>query len=177
MPVQSLHELPSSEGREVLRGEFKPLAVLAPILKAPVPVLFDASRVIGLNRVDDLRRLGKLDDKFSFSTAQSVRSANLVEAASLHQVDVAQFAGGGLLRNSLCVFGIGGFGRHSTEFCDIILASVPAKLLQLRGERPLSTEPPEGIVTRKRGIASGLEPDFAHHWESTQFPHKPSEIV
>jgi hypothetical protein len=54
---------------------------------------------------------------------------------------------------------------------------LPAELLQLRGERPLSAELPEGIVARKLRIASGFELDFAHHWESTQLPHKPSEIV
>src|ERR1017187_6124050 len=101
--VWSSHELPSSEGRKILRGEFKPLAIPTTILKASVPVLLDPHRVIGLDRVDDLRRLGQLDDKLSFATAQSVRSANLVESASLHQVDIAQFPGGGLFRNSLCV--------------------------------------------------------------------------
>jgi len=88
----SSHELSSSEGRKVLSGEFEPLAILAPIMKSSVPVFLDTSGVIGLDRVDDLRRLGELDDKLAFAASQSVRSADLVKAAGLHQVDVAQLA-------------------------------------------------------------------------------------
>jgi hypothetical protein len=53
-----LHELPSSEGCKILSGKFEPFAVLAAILKTPVPVFLDSGGVIGLDRVDDLRSLG-----------------------------------------------------------------------------------------------------------------------
>ena len=64
------------------------------------------------------------------------------------------------------ISGIVGLGRDSTEFRKIILASVPAKLLQLRGEHPLSPKPSEWAVTWKRGIASGFELDLALDWKS-----------
>jgi hypothetical protein len=44
-----LHELSSSEGRKILSGKFEPFAVLAAILKTPVPVFLDSSGVIGLD--------------------------------------------------------------------------------------------------------------------------------
>lgn len=146
-------------------------------MKTPVPVFLDSSRVVGLDRVDDLRSLGHLDGKLAFAAAQSVRAADLIEAAGLHQVDVAQFASDGLLRSSLCIFSIVGLGRHSTEFRDLIFASAPAKLFQLRGERLLSAKPSECVVEWKLGIASGFELDFTLDWKSTKFPYKSSEIL
>jgi hypothetical protein len=118
-----------------------------------------------------------LDGKFSLSTAQSVCSANFVEAASLHQVDIAQFTSGGLLRTSLGGGGIAGLGRYSTEFREIIFASVPAKLLQLSGERPLPAKPSEWGVAWELGIPSGFEFDLTHDWKSTKFPYESSKIV
>src|ERR1035441_7050807 len=56
------HDLSSSEGRKILGGEFEPLAVLASILKASVPVLLDPHRVIGLNRMDALGGPGRLEE-------------------------------------------------------------------------------------------------------------------
>jgi hypothetical protein len=73
------HELPSSEGRKVLSGEFKPLAVLAALMKTPVAIFLNSSGVVGFDRVDDLRRFGKVDDKLAFTTAERVRSANLID--------------------------------------------------------------------------------------------------
>src|ERR1039458_10680781 len=93
-------------------------------MKSSVPVFLDTSGVIGLDRVDDLRRLGELDDKLAFAASQSVRSADLVKAAGLHQVDVAQLAGRVDLRHLLCRFGIVVLGRRSTQFREAVLAPV-----------------------------------------------------
>ena len=65
-----------------------------------------------------------LDGKLVFSTTKSVRSANLVIAARFHQVNVAQFASGGFLMNSLSVVGIVCLGRRGTEVREIALAPV-----------------------------------------------------
>jgi hypothetical protein len=66
-----LHELSSSEGREILGGKFEPFAVLAAILKTPVPVFLNSRGVIRLNRVDDLRSLATAQ---SSATSFSPRS-------------------------------------------------------------------------------------------------------
>src|ERR1017187_9322115 len=175
--VWSSHELPSSEGRKILRGEFKPLAIPTAIVKTPVPVLLDAYGVVGLDRVDDLRRLGQLDDKLSFATAQCIRSADLEEAAGLHQVDIAQFARGGLLRNSLCLFGIAGPGRYSRELREVNVLSAPAEPFEFRRERSHTAELSEGAMARKPPITPMLEPDFAFYRKMAKLSHEGGKVA
>lgn len=146
-------------------------------MKTPVPVFLYSSGVVGLYRVSDLRRFGKLDDKLAFTTAQGVGSADLVEAASLQQVDVAQFAYGGFLTNHLCILGIVVICRRRAEFREIIFAALPTKLLQLRGQRPLYAKPTESIMVWKAGVGSGFELDLAPYREPAKFSYEPSEVV
>jgi hypothetical protein len=127
--------------------------------------------------VDDFRGLRQLDDKLALAAPQSVCAADLVEAAGLHQVDVTQLTSGGLFRNSFCIFGILSLGRYSTQFRKIILASVPAELLQLRGERSLAAKSPEGVMAWKLGITPRFKLDFGHGWKSTKLPYERGKIV
>ena len=87
--VRRSHKLPPPEGCKILRPEFEPLAVLAPAAKASVPVLFDSGGIIGLDRVDNLGRPGKLDGELAFASPNRVRSTDLVEPTCPHQIDVA----------------------------------------------------------------------------------------
>ena len=115
----ALQELPPSERGQILSGQFEPLAVLAAITKTSVLVFLDSNWVISPDRVDQPRCLGQLDGKLAFAAAESIRAADLIEAAGLDQVDVAQFATGSILRNRLCIFGMVGLGRCGTDFGSI----------------------------------------------------------
>ena len=86
-----LHELAPPENRNVLCRQRKPFAILAPIVKPPVPIAFDPGRIIRLDRMDEIRSLGKLDGEFAFPSAGGIRAANFVEAPGLEQIHEAKF--------------------------------------------------------------------------------------
>jgi hypothetical protein len=81
--------------------------------------------------MNHLRRFGKLDDYFALTTAEGVRPADFVEAASLQQVDVTQLARDRFLSHSIFAVGIIDLCRYRAEARDIVfttLATVPLKL-------------------------------------------------
>jgi len=58
-------------------------------MKPLMPVPFDPDRIISLDGVDNVGFLGKLDREFTLTTTDRIRTTNLVEPASLHQIDEA----------------------------------------------------------------------------------------
>lgn len=77
-----LHENPAPFERfHIFCIQFKLFAVLALGLEALMPICFDPYWVVGLEDVDGVDLIGKLNREFAFSSSKGVAAADLIEAS------------------------------------------------------------------------------------------------
>jgi len=79
--MSSLHELASLEGRDILGGEFEPLALLPFRLEPLVPVCLDTTRVVSPNYVNPPHGFGELYVEFVLPSSSGVGFPNFVKTA------------------------------------------------------------------------------------------------
>ena len=81
-----LHELAASERFDIFCRQLEPFTVTTLSLEPFVPVCIDTYWVIGLDNMNGICFLWKLDCQFSLSSPDRICLSNLVVTSKLHEV-------------------------------------------------------------------------------------------
>jgi hypothetical protein len=132
-----------------------------------VPITFYANGIIGLDGVDDLGLLRKLNRKFALASAHGIRAADLVIAARPQKVDVSKVCFRRRRGTVLWVRSTLGEVRDNcvakTDY--VIVAAGYGKVAKPSSEVLLPTETSEPVAPRESRLRSRFQVDFAFDWK------------